>query len=620
MPVAPFLTRELTTSLRRGTAFSARRSGVLLVTLVLVGCVAAWDWWGWDRSSVAGAASFALATAGLVVAAAAAFALGLVPAAVAPLIASERDRKSLDSLLATPYSAADIVLGSLGAGLLRPAIRLAAAVPVLTLLAFLGGIDPRLVLLAAAGLGSTALALAALSIAISAGAPSGARAGAVAAALAITWMCGPLLVVLLLPRIWPAAVPWVVPVALRVLDSSPVEIGLNVLNAIPRGPLNEAVLRMIGLQMLAAALLVLWSIVRLRPASRSLSDRDGRAASRRLGRMRGRSRPPCGDDPVLWRELHSGRAAGPAARLVDRLFNVLWLGLIAYVTSWFAVPAFAELARSGYGASPVTSSPGFDPIARVLVGRFTGLPIGLSPGQARLEFNIVLRQATGAFDLFYLLMVAGAAAESIAVERRRDTWLGLIATPLSGREILRAKMLGAIWNARVPAIVMLALWSIGLLAGAVHPLGFLSALAGLAASSWLLAAAGVAASLWCRDGSQASAAVLWPLTASLGLCALPLVQPGTASVLTASATMFFQSWASLLSYEDVRAVIQSQALPQFALLGISSGLGMRLVLAGWLVCTIAQAAVAYLLTRLAAHGFDAAVGRPTRPRPHANRG
>ena len=176
---------------------------------------------------------------------------------------------------------------------------------------------------------------------------------------------------------------------------------------------------------------------------------------------------------------------------MDRLLNVLWVGLLAYAISWFAVPAFAELFRSGYGPVPGSPPcPEVNPIARVLVGKLSSLPIDPTPGQARLEFNIVLRQTTGILDLLYVLMVAGAAAESVAAERERDTWLGLIATPLTGWEILRAKMLGAIWRTRGLALLMLALWIVGLLAGAVHPLGFLAALAGMVVSCGFLAAPG----------------------------------------------------------------------------------------------------------------------------------
>ena len=95
--------------------------------------------------------------------------------------------------------------------------------------------------------------------------------------------------------------------------------------------------------------------------------------------------------------------------------------------------------------------------------------------------------------------------------------------------------------------------------------------------------------------------------------------PGTASVLLAAGTMPFQTWAALLSYEDVHAAIHSGAIPQFAAIGIRSGVGARIVLAAWLIGTTAQAVGAFLLTRSAVRGFDAAVGRPIRPRGDGHR-
>ena len=68
-------------------------------------------------------------------------------------------------------------------------------------------------------------------------------------------------------------------------------------------------------------------------------------------------------------------------------------------------------------------------------------------------------------------------------------------------------MIGAIWKARGLATLTLILWSVGLLAGAVHPLGFLAAVAGMGVSCWFLAAVGVSASLWSPDRSQATGKV-----------------------------------------------------------------------------------------------------------------
>jgi ABC-type Na+ efflux pump permease subunit len=614
MTLGPILRRELITSVRRAETFQDRLGAAAVAAAVLAGSVVAWVWWGWDRASVAGAAAFARATFGLIVAAQAVLTMGLVPGEVAPRIASERDRKSLDALLATPLSGAAIVLGTTAAGLVKYATGLAALLPIVVVMVFLGGVDPRLVLLAGAGLASTALALAAMSAAVSVGARTARRALSYAVLLAMGWMGLPLVPVVLLPRLWPAGARWTAPVALWLLDSSPTGVAVNLVGLVRRASPVGAVLRMIALQAVGAAVLIPWAVWRLRPAARALSDGEGRAMLLRSRRTRRRPRPACGDDPVLWNEIHSTGGASEAERLAGRLVYLVGVGLLALATSWFAVPAFGELAERGYGVAPEGQSmPDVNPIARMLLTKLTRFSVGRAPGQARLEFNIVLRQASAVFALLYVMVVAGSASEGVAGERERDTWLGLIATPLTGREILRAKMLGAVWRAREVAFVMIGLWTVGLLAGAVHPLGFLAELAGLAVSGGFFAALGTYASLWASNRGRASERVLLPtLVLVMSGIAPLLLRSGGASVLTGCGSMPFLAWSALLSYEDVHAALRSGAFPQLAALGIQTGEGARMVLAAWLLGTTAQAVGAFVLARAAFGGFDAAVGRPRR--------
>jgi hypothetical protein len=140
---------------------------------------------------------------------------------------------------------------------------------------------------------------------------------------------------------------------------------------------------MIAYQSAASVALVLWAIIRLRPASRAVYDVEGRTALRRMLRARSRPRPSCGDDPVLWRERYPRRSSR-GLLLLGYLLNVTWLGLVAYAVSWYALPALAELLQHGYGAGTPSD-----------VGTNAG--VGGS-GQARLDFNLILRLATGVID------------------------------------------------------------------------------------------------------------------------------------------------------------------------------------------------------------------------------
>ena len=53
-----------------------------------------------------------------------------------------------------------------------------------------------------------------------------------------------------------------------------------------------------------------------------------------------------------------------------------------------------------------------------------------------------------------------------------------------------------------PALTLISLWAVGLLAGAVHPLGFLNAVAGLIAIGAFYAAFGVALCCGSVNGSK----------------------------------------------------------------------------------------------------------------------
>jgi ABC-type transport system involved in multi-copper enzyme maturation permease subunit len=614
MVLGPFLRREMITSVRSARVIHDRLMALLLVTGVVAGCVFVWDQWGWDQTSVSAAAQFALVAYGLSAFTQAGIAIGLVLGQVAPAIASERDRKSLDALLTTRLSSAEIVLGTMAAGLLRAANGLVATLPLVVLLVFLGGVDPGLVLLSGAGLASTALAVAAIAVVASVGARTRGRAVSGAAGLLFAWLVLPAAFLFLRMLLWPGGPRWLTQAALWLLDSSPYGVVTSLLGVMPRpGSVVERLLRMMALETAGAAVLTLWAAWRLRPASRALEDVEGQNARLRMLRQsrRRRPRPPCGDDPVLWNAIHTNRRATVGAWIEGRLIGLVWIGLIALVTSWFAVPAFRELAARGYGAAPeaFTMPAGMNPLSRVLCDILIMPTDGPAAGQARLEFNIALRQFSAFCALFNVVAIVVAAAEGVKRERERDTWLSLIATPLTGWEILRAKMLGPVLRGRGGALTLIGLWTVGLMAGALHPLGFLAAVTVLAVSAWFWSALGVSGSL--REGGMERAG--HPLALLVHL--VPAV--GAMYLLTAISVAL--AWSSLLSYEDVHSVVHSGAFPQFGATALQTVVGARTVVGVWLAGTTALGAWAFSLTRAMCRDFDVAVGRPTRPRGGALR-
>lgn len=609
MRVGPILRRELITSVRSSRIDSDRRAALLLAATAVGGCFGVYDWKGWDRATVAGASRFGLAIFAVLIAALAGLAAVLVMGPISAAIASERDRKTLDALLATRLSGAQIVLGTVAAGLVRYGCGAAAMLPVVVLVVAFGGVDVRLALLAGAGLVSMASAMAALAVAISVGSRGVARAASVTAGWYTLWMALPMVFLLARPRIWPGSPGWVVAVAVSLLDGSPLGLLTNLIGLIPRpGGLPGALIRLIGWQVGFGALLTAWAIVRLRPASRAVYNREGLLSKVRLQRASLRRPVPrsaCGDDPILWNEMYQYRGSSRVGRLWGILVGLVAVGLVAVATSWFALPAFAELAGRGYGATPEAARmPDLNPVARVLIARLIiTSPLGPAPGQARLEFNLALRQFSALLVMMSCLRIFVAGGMSLVNERRRDTWLGLIATPLTGREILGAKMLGASLSVGGTGLVLVGLWVVGLVAGALHPIGFLAALAWSAISGWFVASVGVHTGLYPAGIHEPGDPSRWPVDLLAGL----------VGILMGAVVMPCLAWSSLFSYEDIRAAIDAGPFPEFEGTTLARSIGARTVVAAWLVGTTALAVAARRLTRSLGRGFDAAVGRPTRP-------
>ena len=107
-----------------------------------------------------------------------------------------------------------------------------------------------------------------------------------------------------------------------------------------------------------------------------------------------------------------------------------------------------------------------------------------------------------------MMAAAGAAASSAAFEREQDTWDSLIATPLSGWEIVRGKSIGALWSLRGFAALLGIFWIVGLAAGAIHPIGLLLALIVVAVLTWFVIALGMHFSLNSKKTSRALTATI----------------------------------------------------------------------------------------------------------------
>src|SRR5207248_8799884 len=91
-------------------------------------------------------------------------ALLLTPAYLAEAIVEERDRNTLDALLASDLHDSEIALGIVLPRFLNLVMVFLVSLPIISGLQFVGGIDPNLVLAGYAFLGLTILSLGAVSV------------------------------------------------------------------------------------------------------------------------------------------------------------------------------------------------------------------------------------------------------------------------------------------------------------------------------------------------------------------------------------------------------------------------------------------------------------------------
>ncbi len=207
-----------------------------------------------------------------------------------------------------------------------------------------------------------------------------------------------------------------------------------------------------------------------------------------------RDRAPCGDDPMLWKERHASLSMGGGLR---------WLGSRPMVL-FFGVLVGCYVADVAY---PV--------IASVFTGKVRGW--------ADTEISAWLRSASVALAVLGMLGVAASAAVSMTGVREQDTWISLATTLLTPAEVIRAKQFGAVWSARRVGVALLVIWALGLVLGAIHPLGVLAAATYAAFIAWLIAAMGVFASSFARTSTRALVATFITLLIASAITQWPTI-------------------------------------------------------------------------------------------------
>lgn len=432
----------------------------------------------------------------------------LTPGCTAGAIAEEKERRTLDYLLATDLRPHEIVLGKLVSRLAYLTLLLLTGLPVLGFLQFLGGVDPQLVLAGFAATGLAMLSLASLSILNSV------IVAKPRTAILLTYIEAALYLVV-------SRVLW------EMSPANALVSGLNtgnILTALSRlreaaqmaafaSPVAPTVTTTVGGMTTVLPRLLLEytlfhlgvTVVCVLPATVGLRAWCRWQASRRSRRsfaitFMPRRRPRVRKSPMLWKELYA-----------EPLFR-------------FGRISMAVVGALLYGL--------------VILGAFVFLclfAIGMTLGNLEEAMNEGVRWLGTPVACVMLLGVALRAASSLSAERDRQTFDSLLASPLTSEAILRAKWLGSLLCVRRLWWFLGAMWLAGLLTGGLHPLA-----APLLIGAWFvyaafLASLGLMFSLVCKNTMRAT---LWTLVTMLGLtgghwlcglCYVPLAAPPPTS-------------------------------------------------------------------------------------------
>jgi ABC-type transport system involved in multi-copper enzyme maturation permease subunit len=533
-------------------------------------------------------------------------ALALTPALVAGVVADEKQRKTLHYLLASQLTSSEIVIGKLMVRMLYLVVLLGVSLPVLSLLVLLGGIDPMLVLLACAATFSTAWFLAALSIWVSTIAKRVREAFFIAYGLEGIWLCAPLMLRNIAGTGWQGfdgTANWL---AEWVGASSPVEIGWNLFFGVATGGGSasselEAVAWMMGLQLAFGLVLALLAAVQLRPIFRRQDGEGGIRVLRGLrsmlkGRRRWRlwRRPGLADQPMLWKELYTGGPRG-FARVVGFLLTLIGGGFLARYAIVFASQSIMEMWL--YGNDMAT----FDHTEQ----------------QHRVEFYWFLRVVAPLLYVVVMLAVAGAAAAAITSEHEEDTWVSLTTTDLTGREILFAKLRGALRRGRRLGGVIILLATAGAVAGSINVLSIPALMIALIVYGWFAAVIGVWFSLQLRSTWRAQ---------FLTIASLILINVAGQVVLNAMSRFGLAPWVwpAFTPYEISKLFFDPKVIERLAdtswpyswrISAIDEGFAWSAIFS--VLSLVGYAAFSALLTWHALRRFDVVAGRARRTKSMA---
>jgi ABC-type transport system involved in multi-copper enzyme maturation permease subunit len=468
----------------------------------------------------------------------------LTPAYTAGAIAEEKDRKTLEFVLATDLRDREIVLGKLTARLANLGLLLLAGLPVLGALQLLGGVEPGLVLAGFAATVLTVLSLGALSICCSVLLRKPREAilftYVAAAAYLLLSGCSQLLLAVPVLASFPSGPMWNSPLTVKNLVDgfsagnivvAVVQLNTAVLAGGQMDAVLPAVLRDYALfHGLLAAVLILYAAARVRAiALGEMQGQPGRTEKRKPLFPR----PALGQQPMVWKEVFA--APGLRRHWLIRLV----LGLLVLASFVPPVIVLGSFFVTVLGGDESGSFRSYYEEPTLVLSR---------------EMNAWVRIGGTTVACLMLLGVAAHAAGSISGERDRQTFDALLTSPLTASELLYAKWLGSVLSMRWAWVWLGAIYLLGILTGGMNVLAL-----PLVVGAWFIYAGFVAVlGMWFSIVSRTTLrATVWTLLWTVGLsfghwliwaCCIPLLltagSPGAGGEVVARWFVGFEAWGA----------------------------------------------------------------------------
>ena len=388
----------------------------------------------------------------------------LTPAYVAGSIADEKRRQTLEFLLATDLRSSEIVFSKLGSRLANLTLLVLTGLPILSMVQFLGGVDPNLVLAGFAVTGLTMLGLSGVSILCSAMYRRSRDAIAMTYLMVVSYIVLSLLVHLfqfaLIRTTWFGTPWWTAGPSLNdIIDIFHsgnlilflVHVNQSGIAGNLAKDLPGLLLRYASFHGIIFLVTVAYSVFRLRTiALKQFST--GKSEKRSWFGFKRKTRT-VNTAPMIWKEV-----------FCESGLSLNWLGIIivSLLVALTFIPAVIIVSGTIYEMYTAnTGGSGY-------VGGYGSWNWFWRELAQRM--NVWVRISSCIISTLTLLAVAVRASNCISNERDKQTWDSLLTTPMSGHEMFFGKWLGNITGVRLGWCWMLGIWVVGILTGGMHPL------------------------------------------------------------------------------------------------------------------------------------------------------